>query len=71
MLHGLQGFPGSASGDKRGFHLHHSWERHGHSVGSVTILLVTVLLYYIQAPGIGDGQRSLMCCSPWGRKESE
>ena len=24
-----------------------------------------------QAPGVGDGQRSLACCSPWGRKESE
>ena len=23
-----------------------------------------------QAPGVGDGQRSLACCSPWGRKES-
>ena len=23
-----------------------------------------------QAPGIGDGQGSLMCCSPWGSKES-
>ena len=23
-----------------------------------------------QAPGIGDGQGSLVCCSPWGRKES-
>ena len=23
-----------------------------------------------QAPGVGDGQRSLVCCSPWGRKES-
>jgi len=22
-----------------------------------------------QAPGIGDGQGSLVCCSPWGRKE--
>ena len=22
-----------------------------------------------QAPGVGDGQRSLGCCSPWGRKE--
>ena len=20
---------------------------------------------------VGDGQRSLMCCSPWGRKESD
>ena len=24
-----------------------------------------------QAPGVGDGQGSLMCCSPWGRKESD
>ena len=23
-----------------------------------------------QALGIGDGQGSLACCSPWGRKES-
>ena len=23
-----------------------------------------------QAPGIGDGQRSLVCCSPWHRRES-
>ena len=23
-----------------------------------------------QAPGVGDGQGSLLCCSPWGRKES-
>ena len=22
-----------------------------------------------QAPGIGDGQGSLMCCDPWGRKD--
>ena len=22
-----------------------------------------------QAPGVGDGQRSLVCCSPWGYKE--
>ena len=21
------------------------------------------------APGVGDGQGSLACCSPWGRKE--
>ena len=21
------------------------------------------------APGVGDGQGSLTCCSPWGRKE--
>ena len=23
-----------------------------------------------QAPGVGDGQGGLACCSPWGRKES-
>ena len=22
-----------------------------------------------QAPGVGDGQGSLACCSPWGRKQ--
>ena len=24
-----------------------------------------------QAPGVGDGQRSLVCYSPWGCKESD
>ena len=24
-----------------------------------------------QAPGVGDGQESQVCCSPWGRKESD
>ena len=24
-----------------------------------------------QAPGVGDGQGSLACCSPWGRKEAD
>ena len=24
-----------------------------------------------QAPGVGDGQRSLACCSPWGCRESD
>ena len=24
-----------------------------------------------QVPGVGDGQGSLVCCSPWGRKESD
>ena len=24
-----------------------------------------------QAPGVGDGQGSLACCSPWGRNELE
>ena len=22
-----------------------------------------------QAPGVGDGQGGLVCCSPWGHKE--
>ena len=28
-------------------------------------------LEFEQAPGVGDGQGSLACCSPWGRKESD
>ena len=24
-----------------------------------------------QAPGVGGGQGGLVCCSPWGRKESD
>ena len=24
-----------------------------------------------EAPGVGDGQGSLACCSPWGQKESD
>ena len=24
-----------------------------------------------QAPGVGDGQGYLACCSPWGLKESD
>ena len=26
---------------------------------------------YEKAPGVGEGQGSLACCSPWGRKESD
>ena len=26
---------------------------------------------YEQAPGVDDGQGSLVCCSPWGHKESD
>ena len=25
----------------------------------------------IQLPGVGEGQGSLVCCSSWGRKESD
>ena len=24
-----------------------------------------------ETPGDGEGQRSLVCCNPWGRKESD
>ena len=24
-----------------------------------------------EAPGVGDGQRSLACCGPWSHKESD
>ena len=24
-----------------------------------------------QTPGVGDGQGSLVCCRPWGHKESD
>ena len=24
-----------------------------------------------QAPGVGDGEGNLECCSPWGHKESD
>ena len=26
---------------------------------------------FVQALGVGDRQGSLVCCSPWGRKESD
>ena len=26
---------------------------------------------YEKAPGVGDGQGSLACCSPWGRKQTQ
>ena len=28
-------------------------------------------LEFEQAPGVGDGQGGLACCSPWGHKESD
>ena len=28
-------------------------------------------LEFEQAPGVGDGQGSLVCGSPWGHKESD
>ena len=26
---------------------------------------------FVQTPGVGEGQGSLACCSPWGHKESD
>ena len=31
----------------------------------------SVDIEFEQAPGVGEGQGSLACCSPWGCKESE
>ena len=33
--------------------------------------LVFILISYQQAPGVGGGQGSLVCCSPQGHKESD
>ena len=33
--------------------------------------ITTSMDEFEQAPGAGDGQGSLVCCSPWGRKESD
>ena len=30
---------------------------------------ITDSMDFEQAPGDGEGQRSLVCCSPWGHKE--
>ena len=30
---------------------------------------ITNSMEFEQAPGVGDGQGSLVCCSPWGRIE--
>ena len=32
---------------------------------------ITDSMEFEQAPGVGDGQGSLACCSPWGHKESD
>ena len=31
---------------------------------------ITDSMEFEQAPGVCEGQGSLICCSPWGRKES-
>ena len=31
---------------------------------------ITDSMDFEQAPGVGDGQGGLACCSPWGHKES-
>ena len=32
---------------------------------------ITDSMEFEQAPGVGDGQGELTCCSPWGCKESD
>ena len=32
---------------------------------------ITDSMEFEQAPGTGDGQGGLMCCSPWGHKKSD
>ena len=39
----------------------------GHLMQRTDLLEKTLI--FEQALGVGDGQGSLMCCSPWGRKE--
>ena len=34
-------------------------------------LLSGQLAQFEQVPGVGDGQGSLVCCSPWGRKQTQ
>ena len=41
-----------------------------------THIYVCIYLNYkykllIKTPGVGDGQGGLVCCSPWGHKESD
>ena len=33
--------------------------------------ITNLICEFEQAPGVGDGQGSLACCSPWGGKESD
>jgi len=44
-------------GDDRGWDGWMAWLTYGHE--------------FEQAPGIGDGQGCLECCSPWGHKQSD
>ena len=39
--------------------------------GACTSMFITARYghEFEQAPGVADGQGSLVCCSPWGRKE--
>ena len=32
---------------------------------------ITLDMSLSRLPGVGDGQGSLACCSPWGHKESD
>ena len=43
-----------------------SWQRMRQFHG-----IINLMDMFEQSPGIGDGQGSLVCCSPWGRKDSD
>ena len=34
-------------------------------------IIYQYFLEFEQAPGVDDGQGSLVCCSPWGHKKSD
>ena len=42
------------------------WER-----GNREWLLTAVFYRVLKMPGVGDGQRGLVCCSSWGCRESD
>ena len=46
-------------------------KRRGNRGGECWMASPTNGLEFEQAPGVGDGQGSLVCCSPWGCKESD
>ena len=56
--------------------LHDLLERSQGMASESTSLIVGTIIYRLdghgfeQAPGVGDGQGGLTCCSPWGCKES-
>ena len=42
-----------------------------HRIRCLIGITISIYMNFEQAPGVGDGQGSLACCSPWGCKESD